>query len=212
MNPYRSLLTALIVVCLNPRIRADDYDSLRVQRKDDFEFAENPIVVRVANRATIRFTSKDYCDATIAIEDEQRRIIRHLASGVLGKNAPAPFQKNSLKQVVIWDGKNDQGEYVQNVDDMTVRVSLGLKPRLERTILWSPHRRFGGMPLLASGPDGVYVYDGRAWILSGSMITTAIMSAVSIHSREARSNRSKDSTGMTSRKVIACRAREGFIS
>jgi len=77
MNPYRSLLTALIVVCFNPCIRADV-----------FEFAMNPVVARAANRVTIPFTSKDYCDATIAIECEQRRIIRHLASGVLGKNAP----------------------------------------------------------------------------------------------------------------------------
>jgi DNA-binding beta-propeller fold protein YncE len=156
-----SLLGVFAAVCVCLTATADDYDSLRVQRKEIFEFTEKPTVEREGNRVTIRFASKDYCDATIAIEDEQGRIIRHLVSGVLGKNAPQPFQKNSLKQAVVWDGKDDQGDYVENLDAVTVRVSLGLRPRLERTLLWSPHRRFGGMPLLAAGPEGVYVYDGR---------------------------------------------------
>lgn len=140
---------------------ADEYDSLKVQRKEVFEFVEQPRVVRDGEQITIHFASKDFCDATVAIEDQQQRIIRHLASGVLGKNAPSPFQKNSLQQAIVWDGKDDQGQYVDDLDALTVRVSLGLKPRLERSLLWSPHRRFGGMPLLAAGPEGVYVYDAR---------------------------------------------------
>ena len=161
MNPCRSLMGLLIWCCVYECVVADDFESLRVQRKEVFEFSKEPSVVRDGDRLTIRFTSKDYCDATIAIENQQGRIIRHLASGVLGKNAPDPLQKSSLQQVVVWDGKDDQGQYVEQLDDVTVRVSLGLKPRFERTMLWSPHRRFGGMPLLASGPEGVYVYDGR---------------------------------------------------
>ncbi len=161
MKSYSALLGILFVACLHSFGVADDYDSLRVQRKEVFEFTEQPAVNRAGDRVTIRFVSKDYCDATLAIENEQGRIIRHLVSGVLGKNAPAPFQKNSLKQVVVWDCKDDQGNYVEKLGGLTVRVSLGLKPRLERTLLWSPHRRFGGMPLLASGAEGVYVFDGR---------------------------------------------------
>ncbi len=157
----RNVIGVLVLVSVAQWIAADDYASLHVQRNEVFEFVEQPTVARDGDRVTIRFASKDFCDATIAIENAKGRIIRHLASGVLGKNAPWPFQKNSLKQVVVWDGKNDQGEYVERLDEVTVRVSLGLKPQLERTLLWSPHRRFGGMPLLAAGPEGVYVYDGR---------------------------------------------------
>jgi DNA-binding beta-propeller fold protein YncE len=161
MTLRHSLMGVLFAVWLSPFAAADDYDSLQVQRKEVFEFAKKPDVVREGDRTTIRFTSKDFCDVTVAIENEQGRIIRHLASGVLGKNAPRPFQKNSLKQVIVWDGKNDQGSYVEKLDDVIVRISLGLKPRLERTLLWSPQRRFGGMPIVSSAPEGVYVYDGR---------------------------------------------------
>ena len=161
MKSYLGVSLLLIQPFSGLDAAADDYATLRVQRRDVFEFTQAPTVVRDGDRVTIRFASKAYCDATIAIEDAQRQIIRHLASGVLGKNAPEPFQKNSLTQVVQWDGKDDRGRYVDSLDKLTVRVSLGLKPQLERTLLWSPHRRFGSMPLLAAGPEGIYVYDGR---------------------------------------------------
>jgi flagellar hook assembly protein FlgD len=75
----------------------------------------------------ISFASKGYCDATVAIEDASGRIVRHLVSGVLGPNAPAPFAKNSLSQRIVWDGKNDRGDYVED-RQLTARVSLGLRP------------------------------------------------------------------------------------
>ncbi len=140
---------------------AGPHDSLRVQRKEVFEFTEQPSIVRSGDQVSIRFSSKDFCDATVAIENQQGQIIRHLVSGVLGANAPAPFAKNSLHQEIAWDGKDDQGRYLQHWDGILVRVSLGLKPQFERTLLWSPHRRFGSMPLVTAGPEGVYVYDGR---------------------------------------------------
>jgi hypothetical protein len=33
---------------------------------------------------------------------------------VLGRNAPEPFQKNSLRQTLLWNGKDDLGEYVKD--------------------------------------------------------------------------------------------------
>jgi hypothetical protein len=96
----RILLGILMTVGFSPCLLADDYDSLKVQRNDVFEFAETPTLTQKGNDFQIRFTAKDYCDATVAIENEEGRIIRHLASGVLGKNAPEPFQKNSLTQIV----------------------------------------------------------------------------------------------------------------
>ncbi|MEX0715224.1 MAG: SMP-30/gluconolactonase/LRE family protein [Planctomycetaceae bacterium] len=159
--PQRILASILILLASHLAASAASVESLRPQRKEVFEFTEAPAVVRDGDRFTITFASKDYCDATVAVEDRSGRIIRHLASGVLGKNAPEPFRKDSLRQSLEWDGKNDQGRYVDDLDGVTVRVSLGLKPRFERTMLWSPHRRHGGMPVLAVGPEGAYVHDGR---------------------------------------------------
>ncbi|MGQ9662124.1 MAG: hypothetical protein ACUVWX_07285 [Kiritimatiellia bacterium] len=89
------------------------------------------------------------------------QIVRHLASGVLGQNAPEPFQWNSRKQVLVWDGKNDKGEYLEPTEPLIVRVSLGLKPRMERTLFWSPHKRISqAPPLMKAVPEGVYVFEG----------------------------------------------------
>ncbi|MFW6158976.1 MAG: hypothetical protein ACOC8E_06420, partial [Planctomycetota bacterium] len=80
---------------------------LKVQRADVFEFAERPAVTVDGDRVTITFRAKDYCDATVAIESAietvggRPKIVRHLASGVLGKNAPAPFRKNTLRQLIL---------------------------------------------------------------------------------------------------------------
>lgn len=137
-------------------------DELKVKRAEVFQFTEKLTVTRAGDATTIRFTSKGFCDATVAIENRAGRIIRHLASGVLGPNAPAPFQKNSLAQTVVWDGKDDQGHYVESpTTECTVRVSLGLRPQFERTLYWSPHKRYGSVQLLAVGPEGAYVTDGR---------------------------------------------------
>ena len=87
--------------------------------------------------------------------------MRHLASGVLGANAPAPFQKNSLEQTLVWDGKNDKGDYIDDKESLTIRVSLGLKPSFERNLFWEPKRRHGrDAPLFQVSAEGVYVYEG----------------------------------------------------
>jgi len=136
-------------------------EEFRVKREAVYEFGAKPAVTRDGDKVTITFASKGWCDATVAVENERGGIVRHLASGVLGKNAPPPFQKNSLKQTLVWDSKSDLGRYVDDKDALTVRVSLGLNPRFERTHYWSPHKRVSNMaPLLAATPEGVYVFQG----------------------------------------------------
>ena len=82
------------------------------ERADVFEFTQKPEVKDLGNdRYEITFTVKGYCDVTVGILDEKGVVARHLACGVLGKNAPPPFQKNSLSQKVYWDGKDQQGEF-----------------------------------------------------------------------------------------------------
>jgi len=106
------------------------------------------------------------------------RIVRHLACGVLGPNAPEPFQRDTKKQTIVWDGKDDQGRYVDEKDKIAVRVSLGLRARYERALFREPKKRitpspivaFGhagpvdwgvATPLIAAAEAGVFVYDGH---------------------------------------------------
>lgn len=156
-------LFALAMPCI---LGALEEERRNTPRKEVFEFTEKPHVTRRGDTIEITFTTREYCDATVAIEDAKGLIVRHLASGVLGSNPPPPFQKDSLKQVLIWNGKNDQGEYVDDKNSLAVRVSLGLNPRFERTLFWSPKKRtrspryLDANLLLAVADEGVYLYDG----------------------------------------------------
>ncbi len=139
----------------------DVHAELKVKRKGPFEFAEKPKVARAGDRVTISFAAKAACDATVAIEDSRGRIVRHLASGVLGDNAPEPFAKGTLRQTVVWNGKDDQERYIDDKEGLIVRVSLGLEPRFEKTLLWSPRKRIGARaPIIVAAPEGAYVCEG----------------------------------------------------
>ncbi|MFO7899611.1 MAG: hypothetical protein R6V58_11205 [Planctomycetota bacterium] len=161
-----------LVLTLAPALAfAGAVDEFKVRRTEPFEFARMPTVTRDGDRVTIRFKAKAFCDATVAVEHADGKIVRHLASGVLGGKAPRPFQKNALEQTLVWDGKDEQGRYVDDLDRVVVRVSLGLRARFERQFLWSPHRRIavqGGTdhdhaatPSFCAQPEGVYLFDGR---------------------------------------------------
>ncbi len=112
------------------------------QREDVFEFAEKPKVVKEGDRWVITFASKAACDATITILDKDGKVVRHLASGVLGKNAPWPFQQNSLSQRLEWDGLTTDFKKADPAG-CSVHVGLGLKPEFERNILWDAYELLG---------------------------------------------------------------------
>lgn len=134
-------------------------EEFKVKREEVFEFVQKPTLTLDAdNNTVISFEVKAFCDATIAIENSDGKIVRHLASGVLGAKAPAPFQKSSKVQKIIWDGKDDQEVYINDKDrdSCIVRVSLGLKPQLERTLFWSPHKKTG-TSFLTAAPEGVII-------------------------------------------------------
>jgi len=154
-----------VVVLFCATAVASDLDEFKVKREAVFEFAQKPAVTRRGDRVEIRFETRGFCDVTIAIEDERGRILRHLVSGVLGRNAPEPFRKDSKKQTIVWDGKDDQGRYVDEKDRVTVRVSLGLKPQFERTLFWTPYKRIteANPPIIKAHPEGVLVYEGQIY-------------------------------------------------
>ncbi len=83
-----SVLSVLLV--LSPTLFASDLDEFKIKREQVFEFAQKPTVTRNGDQVTVTFESKGFCDCTVAIENARGKIIRHLACGVLGDNAPAP--------------------------------------------------------------------------------------------------------------------------
>jgi hypothetical protein len=155
------ILTVFNFFC---QINGQDWDVAKIKRAEIFEFTEKPHFKKEGDKFTLSFTSKAFCDVTIAIENTEGKIVRHLASGVLGANAPEPFKKNSLSQEIIWDSKDDLGHYVElEKNDFLIRVSLGLKPQFEKNLLWSPYRRIGpNAPIAFATEEGVFVYDSKA--------------------------------------------------
>ena len=113
------------------------------EREEVYEFAEKPAVEKKGGKYVITFASKGACDATIAIVDQQGKIVRHLASGVLGKNAPWPFQQDSLSQKLKWDGLTDDEKIAPA--GCKLRVSLGLKAAFDKSIAYDHYFRWPRM-------------------------------------------------------------------
>jgi RNA polymerase sigma factor (sigma-70 family) len=138
------------------------------EREEVFEFAQKPKAEKQGDKVVITFASKGKCDATVAIVGPDGKIVRHLASGVLGANAPHPFQQNSLSQKIEWDGQTD--DFKKAPAGCKVRVGLGLKATYEKNIYYdhcvlpeaNEGRKDGTVPT-ATGADGnTYVgFSGR---------------------------------------------------
>lgn len=118
-------------------------------------FARKPAASSEGGTVKIKFAVNQNTDVAVFIEDAQGKVIRHLAAGVLGANAPAPLQANTLAQTIDWDGKADYGKPATG-GPFKVRVALGLGAKYERAYSRPVH--FSGRLSLAVGPDGaVYV-------------------------------------------------------
>jgi hypothetical protein len=122
-------------------------------REEVFEFAEKPKVTKAGDKWIITFASKGKCDATVTILGPDGKVVRRLASGVLGKNAPWPFQQDSLSQKLEWDGLTDTRKPAPA--GCKVKVGLGLQAKFERNILWDPNLTNGDVPVvLGKGKNG----------------------------------------------------------
>ena len=164
----RNILFCLALVLGSANVFSQEIEEFKIKREENFEFASKPTVKKEENSILIEFETKGNCDVTIALETTEGVIIRHLASGVLGNNAPAPFKKDSKKQSIQWDLKNDQGEYVKNLGEISARVSLGLKPQFEKNLFCEPKKRvtaWGGSlaQIISASENGVYVYQGSTF-------------------------------------------------
>jgi hypothetical protein len=86
------------------------------------EFKVKPATKLADGKAVITFTVSAPTDVEVAVLDARGKVVRHLAAGLLGKNAPAPFKQNSLSQSIVWDGRGDYGDKVTGAK---IRVRLG---------------------------------------------------------------------------------------
>lgn len=123
-------------------------------------FAEEPAAARKGRKVKITFAARRPTDCAVWILDAKGNPVRHLAAGVLGKDAPPPLAKGSLRQELAWDGNDDRGEPAAG-GPFTVRVGLGTRARFERIIGRDP-QWVGDIYALAAGPEGnLYAFCSR---------------------------------------------------
>ncbi|MCX7591958.1 MAG: hypothetical protein N2255_10070 [Kiritimatiellae bacterium] len=120
-------------------------------------FTVKPSAKRVGTNIVVSFAADRETDVAIWVEDEKGKVVRHLAAGRLGSNAPEPLKPNSLQQTVLWDGKDDFGKPLpsdQRKQAIRIRVGLGLRAEFDRVVI-SDNQTISGVNSLAVGPDGV---------------------------------------------------------
>jgi len=140
-----------------------------VRQTGDARFTSPPAAVREGGGMRIRFAVSATTDVEVAVVDAQGRIVRHLAAGLLGKNAPMPLKKDSLSQELLWDGKDDAGKPAAG-GPFKVRVRAGAKAELDKIAGWDGNTFGGAIEALTVGNNGeVFVlltdhFRGRAEI------------------------------------------------
>ncbi|MCG3180157.1 MAG: hypothetical protein BIFFINMI_02514 [Phycisphaerae bacterium] len=124
-------------------------------RGGQVKFASPPVAERNGDRTLIRFAASEPTDVEVAILDKAGSIVRHVAAGVLGPNAPAPLKPDSLDQSLAWDGADDIGAPVPaDRGPFRVRVGLGTTAKLGRVLFDEPGISFAPRAVNV-GPDGL---------------------------------------------------------
>lgn len=113
---------------------ADTYEAPKVVREaSEAKLTAGPMVTRHDGILAIKFTVNAATDVEVAVLDAKGKVVRHLAAGLLGENAPEPFQLNSLSQELAWDGKDDAGRPADG-GPFKVRVRVGSQARLDKIV------------------------------------------------------------------------------
>ncbi|MBL8024946.1 MAG: T9SS type A sorting domain-containing protein [Fibrobacteres bacterium] len=129
-------------------------------------FVRQPSITKEGSAWTIDFELSEYSDVEISIVDKKdSSVIRHLAAGKLGSNAPAFLQKNSLRQNITWDGKDDFGVNVPQPDSMSVRVRAGMSTHTDMFVGEDLYLFVGGgraTPSIILEDDGNVILFGKS--------------------------------------------------
>lgn len=128
-------------------------------------FSRPPAATGDGTQVRISFAVSAAAAVEVAIVDGDGRILRHLAAGLLGPGAPAPFAAGQLEQTLVWDRKDDAGELV--TVPASVRVGIGLAPRLERHIGFDPYTFRNIMALAVNAQGELFVLDSQ-WTYGAS--------------------------------------------
>jgi len=128
-------------------------------------FTAKPKAVKRDGRVAIRFAVSAPTDVEVAVLDARGKVVRHLAAGLLGPNAPAPFRKDALAQTINWDGKDDLGRAAQG-GPFRVRVRAGSQARLEKYLGWDGNT-LSPLVSLAVGERGELYVLMRSWVSRG---------------------------------------------
>jgi hypothetical protein len=120
---------------------------------------EGPVVERGSEGIQIRFALDRVDDVMVRVLDARGSVVRTLACGVLGGNAPAPFQKGSLRQAIPWDGKDLEGNPAPA--GCRIQLAVGLDPRFQRFVGYGPEQLLRQIVWLEVDPQGrLYVQVG----------------------------------------------------
>ncbi len=93
-----------------------------------------------AKQWQVTFELDSPVDVEVAIvAPDESTVVRHLAAGVLGSQAPPPLIANSGVQRIAWDGNDDYGVRVADPASMLVRVRAGMSVSLEQIVGGDPY-------------------------------------------------------------------------
>lgn len=140
--------------------------------KEGLAFKARPTARADGANIRIEFEVNKATDVAVEILDKDGKVLRHLAAGLLGPFAPEPLARESLKQALVWDRKDDDGKPVAGTCKVRVGLGLGAK-RLDDSAAFDGRngKAMPGVPwdarnvpwlrAMASGPDGtVYLMGG----------------------------------------------------
>jgi len=104
--------------------------------REPARIVEGPTIRRVGPNVRIVFALGKYDDVLVRVVDAEGKTVRELACGVLGDNAPEPFEKARLRQEIVWDGKDAAGKPAR--PGSKVQLAVGLRPRFDRFVAYDP--------------------------------------------------------------------------
>jgi len=146
-----ALAVACVVALWIPVVAGTSEAPLDTRGGGAATFAAAPKAQAAGDKVKITFAVSASTDVEVAIVDAKGQVVRHLAAGLLGKNAPEPLQKDSLAQELLWDRKDDAGQTAAN-GPFSVRVGIGAKPGLKQYAGWDSNT-VGNIVALAVGKN-----------------------------------------------------------